>query len=319
LQKAEADLKRNQDLYDKQLISDSELAVYRNAHDGAKASYDSALANIVRAEGLLNQMRDQLTKAIIYSPIDGTVSSRTSEVGERVAGTGQYGGADIMRVADLTNMEVRVNINENDIVNVKIGDKARISIDAYPNRKFTGLVKEIAAAAKTTGMSTQEEVTNFQVKIRVSDKDVNLRPGMSANVDVETKTVENVVAIPIQAVTVRSREGSKTIEQLAADRERKAKQAQGDGAAAAVNEKQQLEREREDRAVLQRVVFLRTGDTVKMTLVETGIGDTTHMEIKSGLKAGDEVVSGPFSIITRTLKDGTKVRLDKPKPAAEKK
>jgi len=319
LQKAEEDIRRNRDLYDKHLISDSDLAVVTNAYEGAKAAYESAVANITRTEGLLNQMRDQLTKAIIYSPIDGTVSSRTSEVGERVVGTGSFAGTEVMRVADLTNMEARVNINENDIVNVKLGDKARITIDAYPGRKFTGTVKEIASAAKTTGLSTQEEVTNFQVKIRVADKDVSLRPGMSCNVDIETKTVENVVAVPIQAVTVRSREGSKTIDQLATDREKKSKESQGDGAAAAVNEKQQRERERDDRAALQRVVFVRTGDTVKMTTVETGIGDTTHMEIKSGLKVGDEIVSGPFSTITRTLKDGAKVRIDKPKLVVEKK
>jgi HlyD family secretion protein len=319
LQKADEDFKRARDLYAKQLIPDSDLAVARNAYDGAKAGYESALANITRTEGLLNQMRDQLAKANIYSPIDGTVSSRTSEVGERVVGTGSFAGTEIMRVADLTNMEARVNINENDIVNVKLGDTVRIAIDAYPNRKFSGTVKEIASAAKTTGLSTQEEVTNFLVKVRVSDKDVNLRPGMSCTVDIETKTVQNVVAVPIQSVTVRSREGSKTVDDLKAERDRKAKESQGDGAAAAVNEKQLREREREDRAVLQRVVFLRMGDTVKMTTVETGIGDTTHMEIKSGLKAGDEVVSGPFSTITRTLKDGAKIRIDKPKPAVEKK
>ena len=162
-------------------------------------------------------------------------------------------------------------------------------------------------------------MTNFQVKIRVADKDVMLRPGMSASVDIETKTVEHVVAVPIQAVTVRSREGAKSIEQLAGDREMKSKEAQGDGAAAAVNEKQQRERERDDRAALQRVVFVRNGDSIKMTPVETGIGDTTHLEIKSGLKAGDEIVSGPFSVITRTLKDGMKIRIDKPKPADDKK
>jgi HlyD family secretion protein len=319
LQKADEDIKRNRDLYSKHLISDSDLAVVTNAYEGAKAAYDSAVANITRTEGLLNQMRDLLTKAIIYAPIDGTVSSRTSEVGERVVATGSFAGTEVMRIADLANMEVRVNINENDIVNVKVGDKARISIDAYPARKFTGFVKEIAAAAKTTGLSTQEEVTNFQVKIRVADKDVTLRPGMSASVDIETKTVENVVAVPIQAVTVRSREGSKTIDQLAGDRERKSKESQGDGAAAAINEKQQRERERDDRAALQRVVFVRLGDTVKMTAVETGIGDTTHLEIKSGLKAGEEIVSGPFSTITRTLKDGMKIRLEKPKLPPEKK
>jgi HlyD family secretion protein len=320
LQKTEADFKRNSDLYAKHLISDSDLAVVTNAYEGAKAAYASAVANITRTEGLLNQMRDLLTKAIIYSPIDGTVSSRTSEVGERVVGTGSFAGTEVMRVADLTNMEARVNINENDIVNVKLGDKARIAIDAYPGRKFTGDVKEIASAAKTTGQSTQEEVTNFQVKIRVIDKDVSLRPGMSCTVDIETQTVENVVAVPIQSVTVRSREESKTLDQQKTDREAKAKETQGDGAAAAVSEKQQRERERVDREALQRVVFVRTGDTVKMTRVETGIGDTTHLEIKSGLKEGDEVVSGPFSIITRTLKDGSKIRLDqfKAKPEAKK-
>jgi len=318
LQKAEEDLERNRDLYAKRLISDSDLAVVVNAHDGAKAAYDSALANIVRTEGVLNQMKDLLDKAIIYAPIDGTVTSRTSEVGERVVATGSFAGTEVMRIADLSNMEVRVNINENDIVNVKVNDRARISIDAYPGRKFTGSVKEIAAAAKTTGLSTQEEVTNFQVKIRIADKGVNLRPGMSASVDVETKTVENVIAVPIQAVTVRSREGNKTIDQLAMDRDMKAKQAQGAGAALAVNEKQQRERERDDRASLQRVVFVLNGDKVKMTPVETGIGDTTHLEITSGLKEGEEVVSGPFSVITRILKDGMKVRIDKPKPAAKK-
>lgn len=249
----------------------------------------------------------------------GTVSSRTSEVGERVAGTGQFNAAEVMRVADLASMEVRVNVNENDVVNVKVGDVARIAIDAYPGRRFTGTVKEIASAAKTTGLNTQEEVTNFQVKIRISDKDVALRPGMSATVDIETRTVQNVVAVPIQAVTVRSREGSKTIEQLAMDRDKQAKEAQGEGAAAAVNERQQRAAERADREALQRVVFLREGDKARLVVVETGIADTTHLEVKSGLKSGDEVVSGPFSVITRTLKDGSLVKLEPPRPRDDKK
>ena len=222
-------------------------------------------------------------------------------------------------MADLSRMEVRVNVNENDVVNVKVGDSARISIDAYPGRKFAGVVKEIASSAKTTGASTQEEVTNFQVKIRISDPGVALRPGMSANADIETQTVENVVAVPIQSVTVRSREGAKTIEQLAMERAQTARDPPGDGAAAGVNETQQRERERADREALQRVVFVRHGDTVKQVPVETGIGDTTHLEIKSGIQAGDEVVSGSFSVITRTLKDGSAVRVDAPKPAPEKK
>lgn len=319
LLKAEEDLKRSQDLFTKQLISDSEMTATRTSFEAAQANYDNALAQIRSSEGLLAQARDQLSKTVIYSPIDGTVSSRSNEVGERVAATGSYGVAEVMRVADLSNMEVRVNVNENDVVNVKIGDKARISVDAYPNRRFAGEVWEIASTARTLGQNTQEEVTNFVVKIRITDKDAALRPGMSANADIETKSVTDVIAVPIQAVTVRSKEGSKTIDQLAEDRDKKAKEGQGDGAAAAVNEKAQRERERADREALQRVVFLRNGATVKMVNVVTGIADTTHMEISSGLKEGDEVVTGPFSVVTRILKDGDKVRVEAPKKPGEKK
>jgi len=319
LAQATADFKRSEDLFAKKLVSDSDYTNAKTGLDVAQASYDNALAQIRRTEGALNQMRDQLTKTTIYSPIDGKVSSLTNEVGERVAGTGSYGGAEVMRVADFSNMEVRVNINENDIINVKVGDKAKITIDAFPNRKFDGLVKEIGSAAKVTGQNTQDEVTNFLVKIRITDKDAPLRPGMSANADVETKTVENVVAVPIQSVTVRSKEGAKTIEQLAADREKKAGEGKGEGAATAVNEKQQKQADKSDRENLQRVVFLRTGDKVKMVKVETGVQDTTHIEIKSGLKAGDEVVSGSFGVITRTLKDDMTVRLEKPKKDEPKK
>ena len=313
LQKAQDDFKRAEDLYAKNLLSDSDHAATRTQLEVAQANYDNALAQIRRTEGLLNQSVELLSKTTIYSPADGTISSLTSEIGERVVATGSFAGTEIMRVADLNNMEVRVNVNENDVVNVKVGDQARISVDAYPNRTFTGTVKEIGAAAKTQGLNTQEEVTNFQVKIRLVEKDVNVRPGMSASVDIETQTVENAVAVPIQSVTVRSREGNKTLDELGADRAKKDGEMKGEGAAAAVNEKQQRERERADREGLQRVVFVRNGDTVKLTPVETGIGDTTHMEIKSGVKEGDEVVSGPFSAITRTLKDGAKVRVDKPK------
>lgn len=317
LLKAQEDFKRAEDLFAKQLVSEADYTAAKTTNDVAQANNDNALAQIQRTEGLLSQSKDLLSKTSIYAPMDGSISSLSSEVGERVVGTNQFAGTEIMRVADLENMEVRANVNENDIVNVKLGDRTRISIDAYPGKKFTGTVKEIASAAKTQGANTQEEVTNFLVKIRITDNTVRLRPGMSANVDIETRTVENVVAVPIQAVTVRSREGSKTLEQLAGDRDKKAKESQGEGAATAVSEKQQRERERTDRDSLQRVVFIRTGDTVKLTLVETGIGDTTHMEIKSGLKEGDEIVSGPFSVITRTLKDGTKIRIDQPKPKAE--
>ena len=318
LLKTQDDLKRNEDLFAKKLISEADIAAARLALEVGQASLDSALASIRRTEGSLNQMRDQLTKTTIYSPIDGKISSLTNELGERVAGTGSYGGAELMRVADLANMEVRVNINENDIVNVKVGDKAKVAIDAFPNRKFDAVVKEIGSAARVTGQNTQDEVTNFLVKIRILDKEVPLRPGMSANADVETKTVENVVAVPIQSVTVRAKEGGKTIDQLATDREKKAAESKGEGAATAVNVNQQKQADKTDRDNLQRVVFVRNGDKVKMTKVETGVQDTTHIEIKSGLKAGDEVVSGSFGVITRTLKDDMTVALEKPKKDGKK-
>jgi HlyD family secretion protein len=224
-----------------------------------------------------------------------------------------------MRVADLTNMEVRVNINENDIINVKVGDKAKVAIDAFPARKFDAIVKEIGSAAKVTGMNTQDEVTNFLVKIRIIEKDVPLRPGMSANAEVETKTVQNVVAVPIQSVTVRAKDSSKTIEEVSKSREQSANENKGAGSATAINDKQQKQIDKNDRENLQRVVFVKNGDTVKLTKVETGVQDTTHIEIKSGLKAGDEVVSGSFGVITRTLKDGTKVGTDDTKKNSEKK
>jgi len=181
------------------------------------------------------------------------------------------------------------------------------------------VVKEIGSAAKVTGMNTQDEVTNFLVKIRILDKDVALRPGMSANADVETKTVENVVAVPIQSVTVRAKESSKTIEEVAKDREKVANENKGPGSAAAVNDKLQKQADKADRDNLQRVVFVKSGDSVKLVKVETGVQDTTHIEIKSGLKAGEEVVSGSFGVITRTLKDGMSVILDKGKKGPEKK
>ncbi len=312
LLKTEEDFKRTADLHQRNLISESEFTAARTSLEVAQANLANAEAQIRRAEGSLNQAKDQLQKTTIYAPMDGTISARSTEVGERVASTGQYGGTEVMRVADLDAMEVRVNVNENDVVNVKLGDRARLHIDAYPGRTFEGEVREIASSAKTEGLNTQQEVTNFEVKIRIATKEVRLRPGMSATADIETKTVRDVVTVPIQSVTVRARESDKTVEQLAKEREAKAKETQGEGAVAAVSERQQRENERADRDALQRVVFVRQGETVKMVPVETGIADLAHMEIVSGVKAGDEIVSGSFGVITRTLKDGMKVRIDKP-------
>lgn len=318
LRKAQEDYRRAEDLHKKQLLAESDYTTAKSAFEVGQANVENSQAQIRRAEGLVKQMQDTLEKTTLYAPIDGTVSSRTSEVGERVVATGQFTGTEVMRVANLDEMEVRVNVNENDVVNVKVGDRARITIDAFPNRKFNGTVREIGATAKTLGANTQEEVTNFQVKVRVESAGAALRPGMSANADIETQTVTDVIAIPIQSVTVRSREGNKTVEQVAGDREKKDRENQGEGAAAAVDERKQRENEKSDREKLQRIVFVVEGDHVKQVPVETGIADTSQIEIKSGLKAGDEVVSGSFSVITRKLKDGMKVKQDKPKTDGKK-
>lgn len=178
LTKAEQDFKQAQELYGKKLVSDADFTSAKTNFDVARADFDSSLAQIRRTEGSLSQARDSLAKTTIYAPISGTISSLTSEVGERVVGTNQFAGTEIMRIADLNSMEVRVKVNENDIINVKVGDKAKVAIDAFPARKFDAVVKEIGSAAKVTGQNTQDEVTNFLVKIRILEKDVPLRPGM---------------------------------------------------------------------------------------------------------------------------------------------
>ena len=319
LTKAEQDFKQAQELYAKKLVSDADFTAARTNFDVARADYDSSLAQIKRSEGSLSQAKDSLAKTVIYSPIDGQISSLSNEVGERVAGTGSYGGAEIMRIADLDNMEVRVKVNENDIVNVKINDPVSISVDAYPGRKFTGAVHEISSSAITSGAqsaasSASDEVTNFLVKIRVKDKDAKLRPGMSATVDIETQTVENVVSVPIQSVTVRAA-GGKTAEDLQQQKAKEQKERSGNDLEV-TSERAEAKRTRD---ALDRVIFVKTGDTVKQRKVETGLADNSSIEVKSGVKAGEEVVSGSYAAISRRLKDGAKVMIEKPKPAEEKK
>jgi HlyD family secretion protein len=319
LVKADADYKKYQDLYDRKLVSDFDYVSYKTAYDAAKANRASALAQVDESEGLLKQAKDSLSKTSIYSPMDGTVSSRSSEVGERVQSSSQFAGTEIMRVADLSSMEVRVNVNENDIVNVKVGDPVQISIDAYPDRKFKGVVRELAASAANAGGSgsgasaasgtVSDEVTNFIVKIRVTDKDVALRPGMSGTADIETQSVKDAVAVPIQSVTVRDATG------MTADKleEQKAKEAH-DRSGNDLDVATAKEDAQRDRDKLLKVVFVRDGDKVRQQRVETGIADNAVIEIKSGIKAGDEVVSGSYAAISRLLKDGSAIKIEKPKP-----
>lgn len=300
----EDELRRAKELYRQKLISESDYITATTNAEVAKANYEASLFDIQRLESQLRQQRENLSRTTVYSPMNGNVTLLTSKLGERVVGTSMMTGTEVMRVADLSQMEVRVDVNENDIVNVKNGDTARISVDAYPNQKFTGVVYEIANTAKTTGAGTQEQVTNFEVKIRLIDHQGKLRPGMSANADIETETATNALTVPIQSVTVRNIDEGLSAEEIAEKRELKEKQS-GDNTSASV--KNQALQARADREKLARVVFVKEGDIVRMRKVETGIADNAYMHIKSGLKEGEEVVSGPYRAISRELKDSTRV------------
>src|SRR5437763_8900194 len=186
MMKTEHDLKRAEDLFDKKLISEQEYNAAQAAYDVAKNTYESSVHEIERAEASSSQARDQLSKTTIYSPMDGTVTILNSKLGERLVATNQFAGTEVMRVADLSHMEAVVDVNENDVVNVKLGDAANIKIDAYGDRKFKGVVQQIANTGKTTGTGTQEEVTNFEVKIRIDDHDVALRHGIRCTADIQT-------------------------------------------------------------------------------------------------------------------------------------
>ncbi len=300
----EDELRRAKELYNQKLISESEYITATTNAEVAKATYEASLFDIQRLESQLRQQRENLSRTTVYAPMNGTITLLTSKLGERVVGTSMMTGTEVMRVADLSQMEVRVDVNENDIVTVKKGDTARITVDAYPNQKFTGIVYEIANTAKTTGAGTQEQVTNFEVKIRIIDHRGKLRPGMSANADIETETATNVLTVPIQSVTVRNIEEGLSAEEIAEEREKKERQSGDNTSSSAKNQALQA---RADREKLARVVFVKEGDIVRMKKVETGIADNAYMHIKSGLKEGEEVVSGPYRAISRELKDSTKV------------
>jgi HlyD family secretion protein len=309
--KTSQDLKRAEDMYAKKTISIQEYNAAQAAADVAKNTYESSLHEIERAEAGSSQARDQLSKTTVYSPIDGTVTVLNSKLGERIVATGQFAGTEVMRVADLNHMEARVDVNENDVVNVKVGDKANVKIDAYSDRKFRGTVYQIANTGTTTGAGTQEEVTNFQVKVRIEDHDVPLKPGLSCTADIETNMVKNAVAVPMQAVTIRTGETNLSPEEIEKRKLKATARDKGDNNADYVNERQEKAAQKEEREKLSKVVFLKKGSKAQLVKVTTGISDDTYIEIKSGVQPGDEVISGSYSAISRKLKDGAKVTYDK--------
>ncbi|MDD8019246.1 MAG: efflux RND transporter periplasmic adaptor subunit [Bacteroidota bacterium] len=286
LEKAESEYKRSQELYQKKLLSEQEFIGFKTNFNVSQSSYSSALAS-------LRDAKESLSKTAIYAPMNGTVSQLLSELGERVSGSSFTQGTQIMTVADLSMMEARVDVGENDIILISVGDTARIEIDAYPNRKFNGVVYELANTATTKNLGSQDEVTNFQVKIRVVDKDVALRPGMSMSADIETETKKNVLSAPIQSVTTRAPKKPEG-EQKEQEKPQTGNQGGGFGSA--------------DRAV--EVVFIVQGSKVKSVPVKRGISDAGYVEITSGVKEEDEIVSGSYKAINRDLEDGSVVKVE---------
>jgi HlyD family secretion protein len=296
----ELDQRRADDLFQKKLVPETEFKAAATKAEVSRASYEASLHQIDVARSTLDQARDLLEKTVIYAPMDGTISVLNSEIGERVVATGDFAGTEVMRVANLGSMEARVEVNENDVVNVEVGDQVRILVDAYPGHQLRGTVKRIASTATVKSEGTQQEVTNFEVRVQVLDPDVQLRPGMSVTVEVETGTVTKVVTVPVQSVTVRTRDGGKTPEELKEERERNTGATEEQAA-------------RADRRQLQRVVFLKEGNKAKMRVVETGIADNNFIEVRSGVKEGEEVVSGSYTAISKDLKDGSTVKIEEPK------
>jgi len=284
--KAKNDLERTQKLYDANLNSKSEFERIRADYLVAKAQYESSLENVAQVKAQLEQARDDLAKTLITSPMSGTVTKLNAEIGEVVLGTGFSQGTVIMTIADLNRMEVLCEIDENDVVNVNLGDEADIEIDAFIDTVFTGRVTEIAHSAITTGRGTQEEVTNFEVKIAIVDKIKGIRPGMSATVEIKTEKKENVVKIPIQAVTAR----------LPSEIKKK-----DDGS----EEKKLLVTEEP-----VEVIFVVKDGVAELREVKTGISDDTHIEVISGVTEGEKVVTGSYKTLSKVLKDGDKVKIE---------
>lgn len=327
---AQTELKRQQDLFDKKVISESAYLQAKNQYDVAQAAYEGAEYAVQSAEARLRESNEQLSKTSIYAPMNGTISKLDVELGERVVGTSQMAGTEMMRIARLDQMEIEIDVNENDVVNVALGDTASIEVDAYPERTFHGIVTEIANSARVSGAGTQEQVTNFPVKVRILDvhnqdsvelrdqgvsrEEVptliagmpNFRPGMSGTVEVYTQTVPQAVAIPIQAVTVRDFNkvdagGKPEASADEATEETGAEENAAENASALPG--------KED---LRKVVFVVAEGEARMVEVETGISDETHIEVTRGLQGGESVIIGPYRAVSRELEPGMKVQVQDP-------
>lgn len=309
----ETSYNRTKKLFEQGAVSQAEFDAAKAQYEAAKAdltateeSVKAAAYNVESAEASVQEAGENLSKTNIYAPVNGTVSKLNVELGERVVGTSQMAGTELLRIANLNEMEVSVDVNENDIVRVHLNDTAIIEVDAYLEREFKGIVTEIANSANTNGMSV-DQVTNFTVKIRILQESYEdlitgqntspFRPGMSATVDIQTKTAKNVISVPIQAVTTRS---DTTI----------AKEDEETGEVSGIvvkDEKEERTKVKQEEVKPQECVFIYADGVSRLVKVKTGVQDNNYIQIISGLKEGDEVITGPYGAVSKMLKDGSEV------------
>jgi HlyD family secretion protein len=307
---------RQEKLFQQNVISKAEYDQAKSAFQVAQAQVTAGEEDIKasefmvkNSEAALKRAKEDLTRTAIFAPNDGTVSKLSVLQGERVTGASQFSsGTEIMRIANLNEMEAQVQVNENDIVRVSMGDTALIEVDAYLNRKFKGIVTEIATSANTTGVSV-DQVTNFNVKIHILKdfykdllvgREINyspFRPGMSCTVEIQTETAENTITVPIQAVTTRIAKDS--LDKL--NEKNKTKKESGDDEVEIVTTGKKNDK-------IQECVFILRDGIAKKADVKTGIQDNTYIQITVGLKVGDEIITAPYSAVSKLLKDGDKVK-----------
>ncbi len=301
LERAKIEFERQRELSEALLISPSEYLSAKTSMDVAQARYEASRHQADQTKAGLARAEEDLTRTTIVAPIDGTVTNLRSERGERVVGTAMMAGTEIMTVADLGEMEARVEVGEIDVVLVAVGQTARLEVDSFRDRKFGGTVTEIANAARTQGLNTQQEATKFEVRIRIREKE-SFRPGMSVTAEVETRYRTNVLAVPLQSVTTRLPKG-------VVEGKKKAVAAveEGEGDGSEVEGKRKAVSSG-PKAV--EVVFVVRDGVAAMLPVVRGIGDETHVEITEGVEEGQEVVSGGYRAINRELEDGKRVRVD---------
>ncbi|MCW8849435.1 MAG: efflux RND transporter periplasmic adaptor subunit [Melioribacteraceae bacterium] len=291
----ESNYKRVQGLFEKELASESDIESAKSNFIGAKSRVEAQKAQVLQAQENYKVADVELEKTAIYSPLDGTVSALNVEKSERVLGSSFSQGTHLMTVADLNQMEAIVEVDENDVVLISLGDTASIEIDAFGDKKFSGVVTQIGNSAKVAGLGSQNEVVNFDVEIRLIELDKNIRPGMSCDADIRTETRKDVFTVPIQSVTARIPKKSDIVDDSTSTPE-----------------------ERKEKLKPVEVVFIESDNLAKMTEVKTGISDDTYMEIISGLSEGQMVISGPYKAISKELEDSTKVKITNKRGKANK-